>query len=64
MRRASPPEAVAVLGERRVPSRLGNYKHTTIPHYMPSSHRRYACWTIERIRRRDAVDLGAARRAC
>jgi transposase len=28
----------------------GNHKHTTVPEHMPSSHRRYAGWTIERIR--------------
>jgi transposase len=28
-----------------------NGKHTTVPEHMPSSHRRYADWTIERIRR-------------
>ena len=27
-----------------------NGRHTTIPEHMPSSHRRYADWTIERIR--------------
>ena len=26
----------------------GNRKHTTVPEHMPSSHRRYAGWTIER----------------
>ena len=29
----------------------GNHKHTTRPEHMPSSHRRFADWTIERIRR-------------
>ncbi len=29
----------------------GNGRHTTVPEHMPSSHRRYADWTIERIRR-------------
>jgi transposase len=33
----------------------GNRKHTTIPEHMPSSHRRYAGWTIERIREDAAV---------
>src|SRR5690348_4122284 len=34
----------------------GDGKHTTVPEYMPSSHRRYADWTIERIRREaDAI---------
>jgi transposase len=32
----------------------GNGKHTTAADHMPSSHRRYADWTIGRIRR-DAV---------
>lgn len=29
----------------------GNRRHTTTPAHMPSSHRRYASWTPERIRR-------------
>ena len=37
----------------------GNRKHTTIPDHMPSSHRRYAGWTIERIRE-DARKIGPA----
>lgn len=37
----------------------GNSKHTTIPDHMPSSHRRYADWTIDRIRR-DATNVGPA----
>src|ERR1700680_2800819 len=37
----------------------GNHKHTTIPEHMPSSHRRYAGWTIERIRA-DARVIGPA----
>jgi transposase len=35
----------------------GNGKHTTVQDHMPSSHRRYAGWTIERIRR-DAALIG------
>ena len=35
----------------------GNGKHTTIPEHMPPSHRRYADWTIERIRR-EAAGIG------
>jgi transposase len=35
----------------------GNGKHTTVQDHMPSSHRRYADWTIERIRR-DAAGIG------
>jgi len=37
----------------------GNHKHTTISDHMPSSHRRYAGWTIERIRE-DARKIGPA----
>lgn len=29
----------------------GNGRHTTIPEHMPSSHRRFADWTVERIAR-------------
>ena len=29
----------------------GDAKHTTLPDHMPSSHRRYGDWTLERIRR-------------
>jgi hypothetical protein len=32
------------------PRNSGNHRHTTVPEHMPSSHRRYADWTIERIR--------------
>lgn len=35
----------------------GNGKHTTIEEHMPSSHRRYAGWTIERIRH-DTAAIG------
>jgi hypothetical protein len=37
----------------------GNGKHTTTADHMPSSHRRYADWTIGRIRR-DAALVGPA----
>ena len=37
----------------------GNGKHTTVHEHMPSSHRRYAGWTIERIRR-DAAMIGTS----
>ena len=37
----------------------GNRKHTTVPEHMPSSHRRYAGWTVERIRE-DARKIGKA----
>jgi transposase len=35
----------------------GNGKHTTLAEHMPSSHRRYADWTVGRIRR-DAALIG------
>jgi transposase len=34
-----------------------NYTHTTVRAHMPSSHQRYADWTIDRIRR-DAASIG------
>jgi transposase len=37
----------------------GNHKHTTVAEHMPSSHRRYAGWTLERIRA-DARLVGPA----
>ena len=37
----------------------GNGKHTTVTDHMPSSHRRYADWTLDRIRR-DAAVIGPA----
>ena len=37
----------------------GNHKHTTLPEHMPSSHRRYAGWTITRIRE-DSARIGPA----
>jgi transposase len=37
----------------------GNGKHTTAANHTPSSHRRYADWTVGRIRR-DAVLVGPA----
>jgi transposase len=37
----------------------GNHRHTTVPEHMASSHRRYAGWTIERIRQ-DAAAIGPA----
>jgi transposase len=37
----------------------GNHKHTTVPEHMASSHRRYAGWTVERIRK-DAAAIGPA----
>jgi transposase len=39
----------------------GNHKHTTVNEHMPSSHRRFADWTIERLRREaSAVGVSTA----
>ena len=48
---------VFVRGERLAVHRRGSGdgKHTTSPEHMPSSHRRYADWTIERISREAAA---------
>ena len=50
---------VFLRGERIAAHRRGSGdgKHTTVPDHMPSSHRRYAGWTIERINR-DAAAIG------
>jgi transposase len=37
----------------------GNHGHSTVPEHMPSSHRRYADWTIDRIRQ-EAAGIGPA----
>jgi len=37
----------------------GNHKHSTVPEHMPSSYRRYADWTIDRIRQ-EAAGIGPA----
>jgi transposase len=49
---------VFLRGERIATHRRGSGdgKHTTLPDHMPSSHRRYADWTMERIAREaDAI---------
>ena len=48
-------------GGRRVASHRrnsGNHRHTTIKEHMPASHRRYADWTPERLKR-DAAKVGS-----
>jgi transposase len=57
------PRAVEIFvkGER-IAAHLrasGNHRHTTVSEHMPSSHRRYADWTVERIRR-EAASIGPA----
>jgi transposase len=37
----------------------GNHHHTTVSDHMPSSHRRYADWTVDRIRH-EAASIGPA----
>jgi transposase len=37
----------------------GNHGHSTVPEHMPSSHRRYADWTLDRIRQ-EAASIGPA----
>ena len=46
-------------GKRVAAHRRGspNRGHTTLPEHMPSSHRRYADWTIQRIMR-EAAEIG------
>ena len=55
------PSTVEVFyrGNRVAVHRRGppNRGHTTIPEHMPSSHRRYADWTLERIKR-EAGEIG------
>jgi transposase len=52
---------IFLKGERIAAHRRagGNDGHTTVSEHMPSSHRRYADWTIERIRR-TAASIGPA----
>jgi transposase len=54
------PRAIEIfLKGERIAAHLrasGNHRHTTVPEHMPSSHRRYADWTIERIRREGRFD--------
>ncbi len=60
--RLTPRTVEIFLKGERVAAHLrasGNRRHTTVPEHMPSSHRRYADWTIERIRR-EAASIGPA----
>jgi transposase len=59
--RLTPQTEVFLKGERIAVHRRGspNHGHTTLAEHMPSSHRRYADWTIERIRRA-ATSIGPA----
>ena len=60
--RLTPRTVEVFLKGERIAAHLrssGNGRHTTVPEHMPSSHRRYADWTIDRIRR-DAALIGPA----
>jgi transposase len=60
--RLTPRTVEIFLKGERVAAHLrssGNHRHTTVPEHMPSSHRRYADWTVERIRR-EAASIGPA----
>jgi transposase len=60
--RLTPRTVEVFLKGERIAAHLragGNHRHTTIPEHMPSSHRRYADWTVERIRR-EAAAIGPA----
>lgn len=56
--RLTPRTVEIFLKGERIAAHLrssGNHQHTTVPEHMPSSHRRYADWTVERIRREAAA---------
>src|SRR5580658_10514954 len=60
--RLTPRTVEVFLKGERVAAHLrsgGNHRHTTVADHMPSSHRRYADWTVERIRR-EAAAIGPA----
>jgi transposase len=60
--RLTPRTVEIFLKGERIAAHLrssGNGRHTTVPEHMPSSHRRYADWTVDRIRR-EAVLIGPA----
>ena len=60
--RLTPRTVEVFLKGERVAAHLrssGNHRHTTVPEHMPSNHRRYADWTVERIRR-EAAAIGPA----
>jgi hypothetical protein len=66
--RLTPRSVEAFLKGERVAAHLRssgnhNHRHTTVAQHMPSSHRRCADWTVERIRR-DATAIGPRRPHC
>jgi transposase len=60
--RLTPRTVEVFLKGERIAAHLrssGNHRHTTVADHMPSSHRRYADWTVERIRH-EAAAIGPA----
>jgi len=60
--RLTPRTVEVFLKGERIAAHLrssGNNRHTTVSDHMPSSHRRYADWTVERIRH-EAAAIGPA----
>jgi transposase len=60
--RLTPRTVEVFLKGERIAAHLrssGNHRHTTVSDHMPSSHRRYADWTVERIRH-EAAAIGPA----
>jgi transposase len=58
--RATPRAIEVFLKGERIAAHMrgsGDGKHTTLPEHMPSSHRRHADWTLERILR-EAASIG------
>jgi transposase len=60
--RLTPRTVEVFLKGERIAAHLrssSNHRHTTVADHMPSSHRRYADWTVERIRH-EAAAIGPA----
>jgi transposase len=60
--RLTPRTVEVFLKGERIAAHLrstGNHHHTTVPAHMPSSHRRSADWTVQRIRQ-EATAIGPA----
>ena len=60
--RLTPRTVEVFLKGERIAAHLrssGNHRHTTVADHMPSSHRRYADWNVERIRH-EAAAIGPA----
>src|SRR5260370_12970581 len=56
--RLTPRTVEVFLKGERIAAHLrssGNHRHTTVADHMPSSHRRYADWTVDRLRHEAAA---------